>query len=79
MLRKENDLPRDKKAGPVLRGPPLCLYEMFGFRQYTLPVRARDALQNFVHGFLNARIRLVKLTGRLGRELAKHVTISQCM
>ena len=79
MLRKDIALPRDKKAGPLLRGPPLCLYEMFGFGQYSLPVRARDALQNFVHGFLNARIRLVKLTGRLGRELAKHVTISQCM
>src|SRR5271166_3066513 len=66
-------------AGLVLSSPPLCLGEVFWFRQNRLPFRACNLVQNLIHGFLDSGVGLVKLTGSLGRKLAKHITIPQCM
>src|ERR1700722_21004970 len=71
--------PRGRRAGLVLRSPPLCLGKIFGFRQNRLPFRACNLIQNFVHGFLDSGIWLVKLTGSLGCKLEKHITIPQGM
>jgi hypothetical protein len=66
-------------AGLVLRSPPLCLGKVFGFRKNRLSFRARNLIQDFVHGFLDSGVGLVKLTGSLGRKLAQHITVPQSM
>src|SRR5580700_2098663 len=66
-------------GGAVLSSPPLCLGEVFRFRQNRLPFRACNLVQNLVHGFLDSGVGLVKLTGSLRCELAKHITIPQSM
>jgi hypothetical protein len=66
---------RGRKAGLVLRSPPLCLNKMFWLRQNRLSLRACDPIQHFVHGFLDAGIRLMKLTGSLGGKLTEHITV----
>jgi hypothetical protein len=42
-----------------------------------LPFRASNPRQDFVHGFLDSGIGLVKLAGSFGRELTQHIPVSQ--
>src|SRR6266404_6223703 len=62
-----------------LRGPPLCLSEMFRLGQNRLPLRACNPIQDFVHGLLDSGVGLVKLTGSLRCKLTEHITVPQSM
>src|SRR5450755_3303851 len=54
---------RGKKAGLLLRSPPLCLGKILRFRQDRLPLRACNFVQDFIHRFLDSSVRFVELTG----------------
>src|ERR1700730_5347807 len=57
------------EGGPNLGSPPLCLSTMSRFGQTRLPLRARNPIQDLVHGLLDSGVGLVKLTGSLRCKL----------
>jgi hypothetical protein len=57
----------------------LRLSEILWFRQNGLPIRTSNAIQNLIHGFLNAGVRPMKLPRGLGGKLTEHIPIPQSL
>src|SRR5438094_9693051 len=73
-------LPTARARGGAGSGsPPLCLRNVFRLGKQCRPLRIGNPIQYFVHGFLDAGIRLMELTRSLRRKLAEHITVSHCM
>jgi hypothetical protein len=70
-----------KEAGGrgCLSSPPLCLSKILRLRQNFLALLASDPVQNTIHGFLDSGAGPMELPRGLGGELAKHITIPQCL
>src|SRR5512146_2668912 len=72
--------PNGHRAGnPILCSAALRFCNMFRFGQHLLPIRARNPVQDFVHGLLDPGVGPVKLTRGLGCKLAEHIPVAQCM
>ena len=67
------------KATRKFHKPNTRIQETMNEVQNRLPFRACNLIQNFVHGFLDSGIRLMKLTGSLGGKLTEHITVPQSM
>src|SRR4030095_11940016 len=59
--------------------PPVSLGNVFWFGQNSLPFRNSNAIQHFVHGFLDPSIGFVKPARRFGSQLTQHITVPQGM
>jgi hypothetical protein len=57
----------------------LRLSEILWFRQNGLPIRTSNAIQNLIHGFLNAGVRPMKPPRGLGGKLTEHIPIPQSL
>src|SRR5262245_29396449 len=78
-VRKGDSSLVGRTGGTDLSSPPLCLAKMLRLGKHSLALRGGNAIQHFIHGFLNAGVGLVKFARRLGRELTQHVTVAQSM
>src|ERR1700733_1374272 len=76
---REDKTPPGRRTGLLLSSPPLCLGKIFRLRQNFLSLRACDPVQHSVHRFLDSRAGPMELSRGLGGELAKHITIPQCL
>jgi hypothetical protein len=72
---------RQKRAEGAARlgSAPLSFGCGLRFQNDVVALGPGNVVQHLIGGVLYARARLVKLAGRLGGELAKGVTVTQCV
>jgi hypothetical protein len=65
------------KGATRLCSAPLAFGSSLRFNNHVATVRVSNAIQYLIRRVLDARIRLVELPGRLGRELAQRIAVAQ--